>query len=173
MGRPERFTGLQRPRRWAIIKDEGKTRAHREGREKTVAQKPFGLAVKAFVSDPEGRWLLIRRSAESKWYAGQWDLPGGKVDPGEEFDVALAREIEEETGLPVELEGLVGADEFEMPHVRVILLYMSASTPGGEARVRAGEHDEAVWVLPEEIKRMDISGQLRPFVLPYIERLLG
>jgi len=136
-----------------------------------MAAKPFGLAVKAFVTDPQGRWLLIRRAANSKWYPGQWDLPGGKVDPGEEFDAALAREIAEETGLEVRMDGLAGADEFEMPHVRVILLYMTATTPGGEIRTREGEHDAAVWVGPEEIMDMDLSEQLRPFVLPYIDSL--
>jgi 8-oxo-dGTP diphosphatase len=138
-----------------------------------MAGKPFGLAVKAFVSDPQGRWLLVRRAADSKWYPGQWDLPGGKVDPGEEFDAALVREIAEETGLDVELEGLAGADEFEMPHVRVILLYMRARTAGGEVRLRAGEHEQAVWIQPKSIAEVDLSDQLRPFVLPYADSLRG
>ncbi len=138
-----------------------------------MAGKPFGLAVKAFVTDPQGRWLLIRRAASSKWYPGQWDLPGGKVDAGEDFAAALVREIAEETGLQVELQGLAGADEFEMPHVRVILIYMRASTPGGEVRVRSGEHEEARWVEPARVAEVDLSEQLRPFVLLFADSLRG
>ena len=132
-----------------------------------MANKPFGLAVKAFVTDPEGRWLFIKRSANSKSFAGQWDLPGGKVDPGEQFDTALVREVEEETGLNVTIEGVAGAAEYEMPKVRVVLLYMRADTPGGQVRL-SGEHDDYVWAMPAEVAGMDLSDQLRSFVLPYV-----
>lgn len=53
----------------------------------------------------------MRRSPLSKNYPGHWDLPGGKVDAGESFDVALAREVSEETGLRVSLTGVIGAWE--------------------------------------------------------------
>ena len=64
-----------------------------------MSAKPFALAVKALVADKQGRLLAIRRSAASSQFGGNWDLPGGKVDPGESFDVALVREVAEETGL--------------------------------------------------------------------------
>ena len=92
-----------------------------------MPEKPFGLAVKALVYDGEGRILLIQRSMSSKHYAGQWDLPGGKVDPGETFDAALVREIKEETGLDISLTGVAGATEHEIPAVRVVLLFLEAS----------------------------------------------
>ncbi len=57
-----------------------------------MSNKPFKLAVKAFVYDGQGRCLLIRRSKASRFFGGQWDFPGGKVDPGETFAEALLRE---------------------------------------------------------------------------------
>ena len=128
--------------------------------------RPYGLAVKAFVIDAQGRWLLIRRSMQSKHFRGQWDLPGGKVDAGEAFDAALVREVAEETGLEVSVEGVAGAAQYDMERVRVVLLYLLARAGGGEVRLSA-EHDDCVWAAPGDLAGMDLSEQLRPFTLPY------
>ena len=128
--------------------------------------KPFGLAVKAFVRDEEGRVLLLRRSQASKHFVGQWDLPGGKVDRGERFDESLLREVAEETALEVRLTGVAGAAEYEMEHVRAVLLFLEVRRVGGEVRL-SREHDEYGWVLREELPQMDLSEQLRPFVFSY------
>lgn len=45
----------------------------------------------------EGRFLLIHKARGA--YQGQWDLPGGRLEFGEQPETALHREIEEETGL--------------------------------------------------------------------------
>jgi 8-oxo-dGTP diphosphatase len=48
----------------------------------------------------DGRVLILRRSADD-FMGGIWELPSGKVDPGETLDQSLAREVLEETGLRV------------------------------------------------------------------------
>src|SRR5882762_8790003 len=57
----------------------------------------------AIVADNEGRILLQRRSDN-----GRWALPGGLMDIGESIAEAIAREVQEETGLDVEPERIVG-----------------------------------------------------------------
>src|SRR6202171_1805937 len=57
----------------------------------------------AIVADNEGRILLQRRSDN-----GRWALPGGVMDIGESIAEAIAREVQEETGLTVEPERIVG-----------------------------------------------------------------
>ena len=57
----------------------------------------------AAVHDITGRMLLVRRCD-----TGDWELPGGHVDPGESASDAAVRETAEESGITVEVTGLVG-----------------------------------------------------------------
>lgn len=61
----------------------------------------------AFIADVEGRYLALRRAHPP--CVGEWDLPGGFVEAGEPPAGAIRREITEETGLEVELLGVIGA----------------------------------------------------------------
>jgi 8-oxo-dGTP pyrophosphatase MutT (NUDIX family) len=53
-------------------------------------------------------FLLTRRAAEMRAHAGQWALPGGRCDPGETFEQAALRELEEELGLRLAPENILG-----------------------------------------------------------------
>lgn len=69
------------------------------------------LAV-ACVVDMGGEVLLLRRAQRDQAY-NRWILPGGHVDRGEPLERAAAREAVEETGLQVELGGLLGLYSYE------------------------------------------------------------
>ena len=58
--------------------------------------------VAAVIERPDGRFLLAQRPA-GKVYAGYWEFPGGKVEPGEALAAAIARELHEELGIEVEI----------------------------------------------------------------------
>lgn len=66
-------------------------------------------AVSAIVFDASRRLLVVQRGHEPA--KGLWSVPGGKVEPGETDEQALAREIAEETGLVVEVGALAGSVE--------------------------------------------------------------
>jgi len=57
----------------------------------------------ALVVDDQGR-LLLQRRADS----GNWSLPGGVMELGETMGQAVVREVREETGMDVELTGILG-----------------------------------------------------------------
>jgi 8-oxo-dGTP pyrophosphatase MutT (NUDIX family) len=53
-------------------------------------------------------FLLCRRAAKMNRHAGQWALPGGRIDPGETAEAAALREIEEELGLTIDPSEVLG-----------------------------------------------------------------
>jgi 8-oxo-dGTP diphosphatase len=82
--------------------------------------------VAAALIEPSGRVLLQQR-APGRAMAGLWEFPGGKVEPGETPEIALARELEEELGIAVETGDLIPACFASAPvgerHM-VLLLYL-------------------------------------------------
>jgi 8-oxo-dGTP diphosphatase len=131
--------------------------------------KSFKLAVKAVIFDEQQRCLLLRRSRANKHFVGAWEWPGGKVDNGEAFADAVLRETREETSLEIEISGLAGATQFEMPAVNVVLLCMEARLTGGDLKL-SEEHDEFAWVPLNELDRLALPEQIRGFMLDYAKR---
>jgi len=131
--------------------------------------KPYGLGVKAIINDSHGQILLLRRSAQSKRFAGTWEFPGGKVDAGEAFDAALLREVAEETGLTIALDKVAGATHYEMPEIRLAVLFIEARLEAGEVRL-SDEHDDYCLVPPGELAHLDMSEQLHEFIVDYLQR---
>ena len=63
------------------------------------------IGVGAVIWNTENEIVLIRRGQEPR--LGEWSIPGGKLEWGEALRDALLREVEEETGLGVEIESLI------------------------------------------------------------------
>lgn len=61
-----------------------------------MAEQLFQVGVKALVRDKQGRVLLLREAHHPDSY---WDLPGGRMDEGEDFMQTLRRELDEEIGV--------------------------------------------------------------------------
>ncbi len=131
-----------------------------------MPHKPFALSAKVVIRDKEGRCLLLKRSMSSKGNPGKWDLPGGKVDAGEDLEQGLLREVTEETGLTISLQRVLGAAESESPTKMVAYLILEGKLRSGQVRL-SSEHDDFVWVDRQGIADIDIAGQFRPFLEAY------
>jgi ADP-ribose pyrophosphatase YjhB (NUDIX family)/N-acetylglutamate synthase-like GNAT family acetyltransferase len=80
--------------------------------------------------ETEGRVVLVRRGVEPK--AGYWSLPSGYVEADELAEAAAVREMQEETGLEIEIDDLLGVYSFgHEPQTGVLILY-SAHAVGGQ-----------------------------------------
>lgn len=131
--------------------------------------KPFKMAVRAVILDEEGRCLMLRRSAINRHYVGMWEWPGGKVDPGETFDVAVRREVAEEAGLQIELTGVAGAFHVEMDQIQLVMLCLEAKVCGGDLRL-SEEHDQSAWVPLAELGKWEQPAGVREFTESYAKR---
>lgn len=101
----------------------------------------------AVVVDTKQGVLLLRRAQRDRAY-GKWILPGGHVDRGEVVPEAALREVAEETGLEVELTGLLGV--YSYPGYPWVLVVYTASANGGRLRASA-EALEMQAFAPEEL----------------------
>ncbi|MEU7040291.1 (deoxy)nucleoside triphosphate pyrophosphohydrolase [Streptomyces varsoviensis] len=117
----------------------------------------------------QGRLLAARRSAPPE-LAGRWELPGGKVEPGETPEQALVRELREELGVEVEpLERIPGEWPLRPPYV---LHVWTAGLLAGEPRPLQ-DHDELRWLGPAEADDVPWLDQDRPAVAEAVRRLLA
>ena len=71
----------------------------------SVRERPLLLVAAAALIDAQGRVLIAQRPAH-KQFGGLWEFPGGKVEPGESPEAALARELKEELDVIVEPDAL-------------------------------------------------------------------
>jgi 8-oxo-dGTP diphosphatase len=124
--------------------------------------KPFALAVRLLLFNDAGEVLLLKRSRSSKTNPRTWELPGGKIDPGEQFDTALRREIHEETGLVVHLDHAAGTAEQEVPAWHVVHLVMTGSIESGTFRI-SEEHEAFRWVETSKIKNLELADWFREY----------
>ncbi|HLD43595.1 MAG TPA: NUDIX domain-containing protein [Candidatus Nanoarchaeia archaeon] len=72
----------------------------------------FAIAVKSFIVNDANQLLLLKRRANDPHKPGTWDIPGGRLDSGEDPLAGLLRETAEETHLPVTVVGPLGVHHF-------------------------------------------------------------
>jgi 8-oxo-dGTP pyrophosphatase MutT (NUDIX family) len=105
--------------------------------------------VGALIRDARGRVFVQRRSATRRVLPGIWDIVGGHIESGENFEQALAREIREETGWKLRRIGQQIADwEWEYDGVVRRELDYLVDVEGDLAAptLEAGKHDAYAWV---------------------------
>lgn len=85
-------------------------------------EKPVDVAIGILVEHREGQpWVLIAKRKPDAVLGGYWELPGGKIEPGETPAQCLVREYEEELGIVVRVEEALDIIAFAYDHADVRL----------------------------------------------------
>ena len=119
-----------------------------------MAERRIIEVVGAIIRDGD-RYLVGQRAA-NKAQGGLWEFMGGKIEPGETPEQALARECREELALEIENEHIIDSVVHEYPEKTIRLTLISCSPKPGSVP-NALEHQMIRWVTREEMDVLDFA----------------
>jgi acetyl-CoA carboxylase carboxyl transferase subunit beta len=116
------------------------------------------LAAGAIVTADDGRFLLVLRADPPE--AGRWSVPGGKVEPGETFEAAAAREVLEETGVTVRIDRELGALDRSDGRGGTYEIHDFAATWVSGEPAAADDAADARWFTAAEVAQLPLTRDL-------------
>jgi mutator protein MutT len=120
------------------------------------------ISVKAALVDGDRVCLLLNER-------DQWELPGGRLEAGESPEACLAREVREELGIEVSVDGLLDARFFQpVPEKQIFIVVYRCSRLTDAEPVLSAEHRELGWFTLPQLGRL----VLPEGTLPSLERAL-
>ena len=112
------------------------------------------LVVAALVREArQGRILMSRRRADQPM-PNLWEFPGGKVEPGEHPEAALVREVREELGCGIAIDGIYEVVFHAYPDFDLYMLVYASRVTDGQPR--AVEVAEIAWVNAKQLPELDL-----------------
>jgi len=112
-----------------------------------VTHDPVLVVAGVIVRD--GRFLAARRSETMAW-AGFWEFPGGKVEPGETLEEALKRELHEELSIAIDAFSLWKVKDKKVTGGAIRLFFHLVTEFSGTPTPREGQ--ELAWITCDEAK---------------------
>jgi 8-oxo-dGTP diphosphatase len=110
-----------------------------------MPHRPLTPVAVGILQRPDGQVLFAQRPP-GKAYAGYWEFPGGKIEPGESAQAALVRELEEELGVHVTSATAWLTQRHVYPHAFVELRFFRVTAWQGEVRPQEGQ--QVAWQTP-------------------------
>lgn len=117
----------------------------------------------------EGKLLLVRRA--SRRGRGNWQVPGGFVEPDETIEMAVVREVAEEAGVQAEVVGILGIrNRYDPDSGNSLYIVLLMHPLSGEPTPDGVEVDQAGYFTLDEIQSL---GQVPPINLEVAKRVLA
>jgi phosphatase NudJ len=120
--------------------------------------------------------VVVRRGhrfllTQERKYGSTWSIPGGRVEPGETLVQAAVREVHEETGVPIRIDGILRVEHSPRDaNVRMRVLF--TGTPLDDTPPKTTADDEslgAAWLTLDEIRARKLRGAELHALLESIE----
>lgn len=112
----------------------------------------------------DAKLLLLRRAIGNPLYVGLYELPGGKVEFGEDPRASIQREITEETGRRAEMIQLFDVhselDVRDVQHQYIVLVFLVSLAPDTTIEL-SGNHDKYVWKKLSDIQLNEVTETTR------------
>lgn len=106
----------------------------------------FKISVKALVFN-NNRVLLLRRSPSDTLGAGNWDLPGGGADDGEDLETVIRRESQEEASLSLDKINIVFGHTYVYEQTKTVQIRVGVlSSCQSEEITLSHEHSDSLWI---------------------------
>lgn len=109
------------------------------------------IKVVAAIIKQDGKVFATQRGYGE--FAGGWEFPGGKVEPGESAGNALLREIKEELDIDIVINQFVTTVEYDYPYFHLSMDCFLCSVHSGELKLI--EHNASKWLGMDEIDSVD------------------
>lgn len=96
--------------------------------------------------------LLTRRSLNSDFLPGNYEIPGSHIEPGEDLVAGLKREIKEELGIEIEVQDPFAAFTYTHNDSHTVeVVYLATTTTPTNITIQQDEVDSFVWIAESEI----------------------
>jgi len=116
----------------------------------------------------DGKVLIIQRGEDENYLPGLWEIPSGKREPSEKTIDGCKREVEEETGLKVEVGDPIGIFKYrvEKPkEIRDVTQINFLVKPVGDVKIKlCSEHQKFAWIREDEIDKYNISKETKEII---------
>ena len=109
------------------------------------------IEVVAAIIQRDGAYFATQRGYGE--FEGMWELPGGKIEPGERPEAALQREIQEELGIDITINRFLCTTDYDYPSFHLTMHCYLCKIKSGEIELR--EHKSARWLTAETLDSVE------------------
>lgn len=114
------------------------------------------VGVKAFLKKGDKFLFLKRAQPYPNETICKWDIPGGRIDPGEEVLKGLKRELEEETGLTLKKASkILAVQDIKRINYHTVRITYFVETTNFKVKIDPKEHQEFAWLTIGELEKLD------------------
>lgn len=119
-----------------------------------ITKAPQAIAAKGFVINNDKKILVIKRRPNDVHSPSIWEVPGGRIEVGEDPHEGVKREVLEETGLEVIVHEPLGVRSFTRDDGQHITMIIFRCAPTTEEVVLSEEHTDFEWKSIQEAKEL-------------------